>query len=55
MALGKIIYNNSADKAVEYFERIEYPCPEMTNPADFFMTIMSIEAAEEEAEFENSN
>jgi len=43
MAKGKIIYFNDADKSVDYFTSIGRPCPELTNPADFFMTIMSIE------------
>jgi len=55
MALGKIIFYNHASLALDYFDKIGYPCPDMTNPADYFMSIMSIETAEEEAEFENTN
>ena len=43
MAKGKIIYFNDANKSVEYFNNLGRPCPELTNPADYFMTIMSIE------------
>ena len=46
MAAGKIIYYNKASLAVDYFSGIGYPCPEMTNPADYFMSIMSVEAQE---------
>ena len=47
MAKGKIIYHNSADKAVNYFTTIGYKCPDKTNPADFFMNLMSIESYDE--------
>jgi hypothetical protein len=43
MALGKIVYYNYAHKAVEYFSSINYPCPDQTNPADYFRGILSIE------------
>ena len=44
MVNGHIIYLNEARKSVAYFKQIGYPCPSLTNPADFFMTIMSIES-----------
>jgi ABC-type multidrug transport system permease subunit len=47
MAQGHIIYHNSANKAVNYFTKIGYKCPDGTNPADFFMNMMSIEAYED--------
>ena len=51
LARGKVIYFNDASKTVDYFTRIsdatnDYRCPEMSNPADFFMKIMSIENIE---------
>jgi len=48
MAKGKIIYFNDANKSVDYFANIGRPCPELTNPADYFMTIMSIEGIDME-------
>ena len=47
MAAGKVIYMNSADRAVDYFSSIGYSWPEQTNPADYFMELMSIEALQE--------
>jgi hypothetical protein len=44
LALGKIIYFNEAKLAVGYFAGIGYRCPELSNPADYFMSMMSIEA-----------
>ena len=46
LALGKIIYFNEAKQAVGYFANIGYRCPELSNPADYFMSIMSIESAD---------
>jgi len=48
MAAGKIIYFNKASLAVDHFAQIDYKCPELSNPADYFMSIMSIEGFEEE-------
>ena len=44
---GKIIYFNEANKAQGYFSEIGYPCPPLSNPADHFMSIMSIESIDE--------
>jgi hypothetical protein len=33
---------------VDYFANINFKCPEMSNPADFFMSMMSIESAQQE-------
>ena len=48
LAQGKIIYFNQASLAVDYFGTLgpQYRCPELSNPADHFMTIMSIESQE---------
>ena len=44
LAAGRIIFQNSARVATKHFKSIGYPCPPLTNPADHFMFIMSIEA-----------
>ena len=46
LSCGKIIYFNDADKSINYFKEIGYPCPSLSNPADFFMSMMSIESIE---------
>lgn len=46
LAKGKIIYFNEAKLAVDYFARINYKCPELSNPADYFMSMMSRESVE---------
>jgi ABC-type multidrug transport system ATPase subunit len=48
LAKGKVIYFNEAQHAVEYFAKINYRCPELSNPSDYFMAIMSIETIEHE-------
>ena len=52
LARGKIIYFNEASKAVDYFSNIGYRCPELQNPSDYFMQIISIESIEQEREDE---
>ena len=46
LAKGKIIYYNEARYAVDYFASINYKCPSLSNPADYFMAIMSLETVE---------
>ena len=46
LARGKIIYFNEARLAVDYFSSIQYQCPDLSNPADYFMSMMSIEQIE---------
>jgi hypothetical protein len=54
LAQGKIIYYNKASLAVDYFASLgdQYRCPELSNPADHFMSIMSIESHELEVDLE---
>lgn len=54
LAQGKIIYFNEARLAVDHFASIDFRCPELSNPADYFMSIMSIESHENE-ELEDNN
>jgi len=39
MVRGNIIYQGRASLAVGYFGSIGYPCPKLSNPADFFMKL----------------
>jgi ABC-type multidrug transport system ATPase subunit len=36
LAGGHIIYYGAANKAVDYFAAIGYPCNQYTNPSDYF-------------------
>jgi len=55
LARGKIIYFNEARLAVDYFTSKGEPCPELSNPADFFMSMMSIESLELEGDESSSS
>ena len=48
MARGEIIFFNEAKYAVDHFASINFKCPELSNPADYFMSIMSFETVEAE-------
>lgn len=48
LAKGKVIYFNEARLSVDYFTQIGWKCPELSNPSDYFMAIMSIETIEQE-------
>eukprot|EP01035_Chromulina_nebulosa_P019214 gene19214-25065_t len=41
MRKGDIVYQGSASKAVDYFEKLGYPFPEHTNPADHLIDVIS--------------
>jgi len=43
IALGRTIYFNEAREAVGYFDKLGYECPKKTNPAEYFMKILSAE------------
>jgi ABC-2 type transporter len=53
LANGKIVYMNKAERAVDHFASIGYQCPDMTNPADYFMNIMSVESIVRDLRSEN--
>lgn len=55
LARGKIIYFNKASKSVDYFTSIGFQCPEMSNPCDYFMSMMSKESIELDLEEEGQS
>jgi hypothetical protein len=50
LAQGKTIFFNDAAKSVDYFTQIGFACPQLSNPADYFMAIMSKESLEKDGE-----
>ena len=42
---GKCIYQGRADQSIDYFARMGFPCPEFSNPPDYFMSIMHHESS----------
>lgn len=55
LARGRIIYFNEARLSVDYFGSIGSQCPDLSNPADYFMGMMSIESIELEAQSQRGN
>lgn len=49
LARGKVIYLNKADLSVDFFAAQDFQCPELSNPCDFFMSMMSKESIEFES------
>lgn len=55
IARGKVIYHNDSIHATKYFTSIGFPCPNDSNPADYFMNIMSRESIIAEIEDKEIN
>lgn len=47
---GRLLYIGDARAAVGYFAELRFDCPNLTNPADFFMDITSVDARNPERE-----
>lgn len=47
---GRLVYIGDARGAVGYFETLHFRCPTLTNPADFFMDITSVDHRGEKRE-----
>lgn len=41
MKKGNIVYQGAAARATKFFEAQGYPCPPMTNPADFLIDVIT--------------
>lgn len=42
LALGRVIYHGTRKSAIEYFDSIDFTCPTDKNPADFFLSVVSL-------------
>jgi ABC-type multidrug transport system ATPase subunit len=38
---GRVVYIGPSQRCLEYFERIGFSCPNLTNPPDFFLDVIS--------------
>jgi len=52
MADGHIVYQGDAKKSVQYFQMINRPVPKFTNPADYFMRLLSVNYPKQNADVE---
>ena len=41
LSKGEMVYFGQASNMVDYFGKLGYPCPEFTNPCDFYGKISS--------------
>lgn len=39
---GRTAFNGQAGEILPYFEKVGYPCPELTNPADHILDVISV-------------
>ena len=51
LAEGRLVYGGPAGKsAVEYFSKLNFKCPDLYNPADYFLDIVSVDNRTEKDE-----
>lgn len=46
---GKVCYMGDCHKAVDYFSNLGFECPDETNPAEFFVDLVSVDTEDAEA------
>ncbi|PVD26126.1 hypothetical protein C0Q70_13794 [Pomacea canaliculata] len=47
---GRMVYFGKASNMVSYFTRLNYPCPELTNPCDYYVDLTTIDPTSDETE-----
>lgn len=50
LAKGQVVYFGDSQSAVEYFSKINYPCPKYVNPPDHYIKLIHIDQSSEESE-----
>ncbi|ESO86757.1 hypothetical protein LOTGIDRAFT_128489 [Lottia gigantea] len=50
LSVGQTVYYGETRTMVDYFTRLGYPCPELTNPSDYYMDLATIDATTDETE-----
>jgi ABC-type multidrug transport system ATPase subunit len=43
LSRGHVVWCGSSIEMVKHFEKLNYPCPPLNNPADFILDISSID------------
>ena len=46
LSRGHLIWSGSSSDMLKHFEALNYPCPALTNPADFILDISSIDVSD---------
>lgn len=50
LSKGEMAYFGQASNMVSYFSNLGYPCPEFTNPCDFYVDLATVDPTSEETE-----
>ncbi|KAL8617303.1 hypothetical protein ACOMHN_061017 [Nucella lapillus] len=50
MSRGRVVYFGQAKDLVNYFTSLGYPCPQLTNPSDYYVDLTTIDPTSEETE-----
>jgi ATP-binding cassette subfamily G (WHITE) protein 8 (sterolin 2) len=43
LSRGSVVFSGSSVEMLKHFEKLNFPCPSLTNPADFILDISSID------------
>ncbi|KAK3600622.1 hypothetical protein CHS0354_008910 [Potamilus streckersoni] len=54
LSRGNVVYFGQAKNMVSYFTAIGHPCPELTNPCDFYVDLATVDPTSEATERESS-
>ncbi|XP_064623531.1 ATP-binding cassette sub-family G member 8-like [Lineus longissimus] len=52
LSQGNMVYHGLAKEMEGYFHRLGYPCPELTNPCDFFVDLATVDMTSPKTESE---
>ncbi|XP_070188788.1 ATP-binding cassette sub-family G member 8-like [Littorina saxatilis] len=50
MSGGRVVYFGEAKHMVHYFTRLGFPCPQLTNPCDYYVDLSTLDPTSEETE-----
>ncbi|XP_076463935.1 ATP-binding cassette sub-family G member 8-like [Babylonia areolata] len=50
LSRGRVVYFGQARDMVDYFTRLEFPCPQLTNPCDYYVDLTTVDPTSEETE-----
>lgn len=50
LSSGRVVYDGPANQMVDYFASLGFPCPEHTNPCDFYIDLATVDPTNRERE-----
>ncbi|XP_059145920.1 ATP-binding cassette sub-family G member 8-like, partial [Physella acuta] len=54
LSKGHVVYNGGARDMVSYFTGLGFPCPDLTNPCDFYIDLATVDSTSREQEEQGS-